>query len=164
MKTLLLAPIVAFFCAGAAIAAAPPLPPVQLVLDICESSTVAQAAGKGDTLGWSRMTAAQSKEWRTTFVDYNGGTVELVGWVRGPEVGGDAISFWIAKGQNPHQACSYTPADPAALRAALVAHLGAPARADENAIVTMLEWTHGRYALIFSQSGAAGSLMIANKD
>lgn len=164
MKHALPASMLALFCAASAIAAAPAPPTMQQVLDICESPTVREAAKKGDTLAWTKMTAAQASTWRKTFLEYNDGTVDVVGWLRGPEVGGDAISFWIAKGRNPHQACSYTPADPATLRQALISHLGTPERADENALVTMLEWTHGHHALIFTQSGTAASLMIANKD
>ncbi len=90
---------------GAAADTPSPLTFAQLI-DFCGSDTLAGAEAKADSLGWRRMTPAEIEDWRAGFIAHNGGTVEVSGWRRGEE-GGDSLSFWVARGQDQHHACSY---------------------------------------------------------
>ena len=48
-----------------------------------------------DQLGWQRLIAAETEEWRTQFVGYNGGSVEVVGWRLDNTDGTHSLSFWV---------------------------------------------------------------------
>lgn len=74
------------------------------LLDICEAPTVQAAMVKGDELGWPRLTDAETQEWRRSFVGYNGGSVEVVGWRGERSSKVELLSFWIATGLNGHRA------------------------------------------------------------
>lgn len=54
--------------------------PAERLLTICEAPTVQTAMIKGDELGWPRLTDAETEEWRRSFVAYNGGSVDVMGW------------------------------------------------------------------------------------
>lgn len=52
------------------------------LLDLYAAPTVAVARGIGDEWGWTRMSDAETDEWRRHFLHYNGGTLEHVSWRR----------------------------------------------------------------------------------
>lgn len=157
MKLSLLSPFVLSLCAAHAFAA-PPIPSLAQILEICHATTVAEATAKGDALGWTRMTDADTASWRNGFVRHNGGTVEQVGWQRGPAEGDDALSFWIATGPNRHQACTYTPSNQGALVRALTERYGQPVSTDSNEFGMMVQWNDGRHEVIYSRFGNAGGM------
>jgi hypothetical protein len=113
------------FAVGAAAAAPSTLPFAQLV-DFCGSTTIAEAEAKGERLGWRRMTAAELEDWRLGFVTYAGGSVEIAGWRREDNDGGESLSFWVARGPSRHRACAYTATNPARLLDDLSEHFGTP--------------------------------------
>ena len=90
--------------AVASAAAMPATLTLQQLLDFCDSQTIASAEAKGDQFGWHRMTDADLKDWRTGFIAYNGGSVEVSGWRRGDKASDDSLSFWVARGPNGHRA------------------------------------------------------------
>ena len=102
------------FAIGAAAAAPSTLPFAQLV-DFCGCTTIAEAEAKGEQLGWRRMTAAELEDWRMGFVAYTGGSVEISGWRREDNDGGESLSFWVARGPSRHRVCAYTATNPARL-------------------------------------------------
>ncbi len=55
---------------------------VERLFSVCEAPTVRAATERGSELGWQRQTDAETEEWRTHFVAYNGGSLEIVGWRR----------------------------------------------------------------------------------
>lgn len=162
MKPFLLVPIVVSFCAAQAIAA-PPVPAIAQILDICHATTIAEATAKGDALGWARMTDADTKSWREGFVRHNGGTVEQIGWKRGPAEGDDTLSYWIATGPNRHKACTYTPSNQGALVRALTDRLGPPVSTDSNQYGMMVQWYEGRHEIVYSRFGTAGNMVSVDK-
>ena len=93
------------FAVGAAAAAPSTLPIAQLV-DFCRSTTIAEAEAKGEQLGWRRMTPAELEDWRMGFVAYTDGPVEVSGWRRENNDGGELLSFWVARGPSQHRACA----------------------------------------------------------
>ncbi|MBV8568814.1 MAG: hypothetical protein JO273_25510 [Methylobacteriaceae bacterium] len=146
--------------AGTASAMPPALTLGQL-LDICASSTVAQAAAKGDGLRWRRVSDAQLADWRSRFVAYNGGSVEALGWQRGEKEGDGLLSFWTARGKNAHRACAYSVRNPGGLLDALIAHFGPPKSLDRYDFGTTATWKQGAVEISFSQVGSSAVLNIA---
>lgn len=89
-------------CAGTAVAM-PTDMTVARLLNICEASTVREAAPMGDELGWQRLADSETEEWRASLVASNGGSLELVGWRQAQASGEETLSFWIAVGPNAIQ-------------------------------------------------------------
>lgn len=144
--------------------AIPPTPTVAQLLDICLSSTVSEAAAKGSALGWDRMRDQETAAWRRSFLAYNGGSVDVIGWRRGENEGAGLLSFWIAKGANSHRACSYSLAGPSALLDALTEHLGTPDTLDKSGSGATAYWKKGAMEVSFSQFGSSTDVNIAHSD
>jgi hypothetical protein len=149
--------------ATGSVAAMPALTAAQL-FDVCGSSTISEAAAKGDSLGWPRMTDAQLEEWRSSFVAYNGGSVQVLAWRRGEKDGDDSLSFWIARGPNGHRACSYSTASPAGLLDALSEHFGAPDTLDKYEFGATATWKRDTAEIYFSQVGSRAGVTISGGD
>ncbi len=135
---------------------------VDRLLNICEAPTVRAAIVKGDELGWKRLTNAETEEWRTNFVAYNGGSVEVVGWRREQAGGGESLSFWAATGPNAHKACAYSTAMPAGFLDALSERLGAPDSLDKNDAIGSISatWTRDAIQYSFTQVGSSALINI----
>jgi hypothetical protein len=159
MRKFLLAPLFMAVSTVHANAATPSTLTMEKLLDICTSATVPEAATKGDVLGWPRMTEAQTKSWRASFLQYNGGSVSMVGWKRPQQTGETLLSFWIATGPNAHRSCSYTSADATGLLDALSKQLGAPASLDRSDASTSARWQHGQRETTFTQVKAGSALI-----
>lgn len=126
------------------------------LLDICEAPTVQTATERGDEIGWPRLTNAETQEWRTHFVAYNGGSVDIVGWRRENAGEVESLSFWIAVGPNGHKACAYSTQGPAGLLDALSERLGAPDRLDRNDEIKSISasWIRDTILYSFTQVGS----------
>ncbi len=162
MKKLLLASTFLMLSAVQPVAAAPATLSMEQLLDLCASTTVADAAVKGDVLGWPRMTDAQTRSWRLSFLHFNGGSVSSVGWKRPQAAGETLLSFWIATGPNAHRACSYTATDATGLLDALTRQLGAPASLNTSEVSTSAHWQHGQREITFVQVNAGSTLININ--
>ncbi|MHC1551211.1 hypothetical protein [Phyllobacterium sp. K27] len=133
---------------------------VDRLLDICKAPTLRAAADKGDELGWMRLTDAETEEWRTHFVAYNGGSVELVGWKREEVSEAGSLSFWIAVGPNGHKACAYSTTRPAGFLDALSERLGAPDSLEKNDAIESITASWKRDALLYSFAQTGSSAVI----
>lgn len=135
---------------------------VNRVLDICDAITVAEASAKGHELGWQRMADSDMEEWRRSFVAYNGGSVDVVGWRREQADGEETFSFWIAEGPNGHKACIYSTRDAAGVLDALSQRLGEPQnleRYDEAEMVSAW-WVEGEREYSFTQTGSSAMIAV----
>ncbi|WP_425624824.1 hypothetical protein [Agrobacterium radiobacter] len=132
------------------------------LLIICEAPTVQTATTKGDELGWRRLTDAEAEEWRRSFVAYNGGSVDVVGWRHEKAGGAESLSFWIAIGPNEHKACAYSTPRPAGFLDALLERLGAPDNLDKNDAIesTTAWWKRGAVEYSFVQVGSSAVINI----
>jgi Family of unknown function (DUF6301) len=139
------------------------LTPAQL-LDICGSSTLSQAAAKGDQLGWQRMSDAQLEEWRTNFMSYNRGSVQVLAWRRGQQGDEASLSFWIAQGPHTHRACSYSTDNPVGLLDALSERFGTPTNLDSYGFGTSASWKRGKTEVSFSRVGSSTVVTIKDFD
>jgi hypothetical protein len=149
-----------FFAVGLAAGMPSALTSSQL-FDICASSTLSEAAPKGDQLGWPRMSDAQLEDWRSKFIHHNGGSVQVLGWRRGQRDGDDSLSFWIAEGPNGHRACSYSTGDPGGLLDALSERFGTPTSLDKHDFGTTAYWKRGAIQASFSQVGSSAVVNIS---
>lgn len=140
-------------------AAAASLSPEKL-LDICAAPTVADAQARGDALGWTRMTEADFREWRESFVGYNKGEVDVIGWRQPGSEKSDALSFWVARGPNAHRACTYSMAKLDGALEALTRVLGKPESLEKNEVVTTAVWVREGAEIYYSAVGDAGLVSI----
>lgn len=159
MKKFLFASSFLTLSAVQAMAASPATLTMTQLLDLCASTTVAEAATKGDVLGWPRMTDAQTKSWQTSFLRFNGGSVSVVGWKRPQAAGETLLSFWIATGPNAHRACTYTATDTSGLLDALTSQLGKPDSLDTSEVSTSAHWQDGQRETSFTQVKAGSALI-----
>jgi len=159
VSSLLMLPVIQAMAESPATPPTPATLTVAQLLDLCASTTVADAASKGDVLGWPRMTDAQTKSWRLSFLHFNGGSVSSVGWKRPQPAGETLLSFWIATGPNAHRACSYTATDATGLLDALTRQLGAPASLNTSEVSTSAHWQHGQREITFVQVNAGSALI-----
>ena len=138
------------------------MPPMNHLLEVCEAPTVAEATARGDAPGWQRLPDAETEEWRTSFVAYNGGSVDTVSWRREQADGSELLSYWIAVGPNGHRACAYSTKEPAGLLDALSERLGAPDGIEENDTIEMVSawWVRGEREYSFAQSASGAILNI----
>lgn len=153
---------------GAMLAALPagaaPLPDLDRILDLCASTTIAQAATQGDALGWDRAEGPRYKAWRDSFVAYNGGSVEAVSWRRGTREADGQLSFWIARGPNAHRACTYSVPDPEGLLDALTRRFGAAPGLDRQSYGAAAMWSSGGATIAYSAVGAGALLNVSRSD
>jgi hypothetical protein len=152
-----------FSLSGKALAM-PPLLSIDQFLEVCRSDTVAEATAKGDAFGWARMEDSQIEDWRTHFLAYNGGTVQVIGWRRGESDGDGLLSFWIAIGPNGHKACSYSLAHPEGLLDGLIDHFGKPASLDKYEFGTVANWQQGLAEVSYSQVGSSTGIVVSYKN
>jgi hypothetical protein len=134
------------------------------LLNICEAPTVQAAMIEGDALGWPRLTGAETEEWRRSFVTYDGGSVDVVGW-RQEEAGRvESLSLWLATGPNGHKACAYSTSRPAGFLDALSERLGAPDNLDKNDAIesTTAWWKRGAVEYSFVQVGSSAVINIGS--
>lgn len=141
----------------------PALPTVAGLLEICSSGTMAEAASRGDRLGWQRQGGSRMEEWRAGFIRHNGGTVDVIGWRRGGE-GEATLSFWIARGPNAHRACYLSVPDATGLLKAFSDALGRPGSLDEAGDIVSASWTQGPAEIQFAGVGAGAVVNIARHD
>ena len=132
------------------------------LLDLYAAPTVAVATDIGDEWGWTRMSDAETDEWRRHFLHYNGGTLEHVSWRRETVSGPESASFWIATGPNGHKACTHSTKAPAKMLEGLTAHLGTPDTLDKNEDIQMISawWTQGAVDYAFTQIGSSATISI----
>ncbi|WP_425960312.1 hypothetical protein [Rhizobium nepotum] len=137
---------------------------VERLLDLCEVSTVQEAMVNGDKLDWQRLSNADIEEWRRSFVGYNGGSVDVVGWRHEREGGAELLSFWIAAGPNGHKACAFTTPRPTGFMDALSERLGAPDNLDKNDAINSVTalWKRGVVDYSFVQVGASAVINISS--
>ena len=152
-----------FLVFGVATATSADVTPERL-LNICEAPTVQTAMIQGDALGWPRLTGAETEEWRRSFVAYDSGSVDVVGW-RQEEAGGvESLSFWLATGPNGHKACAYSTSRPVGFLDALSERLGAPDSLDKNDAIesTTAWWRRGVVEYSFVQVGSSAVVNIGS--
>ena len=131
------------------------------VVEVCGSKSVAEASAKAAARQWRPMQAGRLDEWRTAFVSYNGGSVEVTGWRSGESGEADTLSFWIARGPNGHKACAFasrrTGAD---FLEALTRRFGPPASLDTLDFGATAFWKTAEMEVSYSRIGTATSLNI----
>lgn len=162
MRTTVISGMCAAFLNIGAATAMPEDMTVDRLLAICEAPDVQAATVKGEELGWKRLTDAETEEWRTHFVGYNGGSVEAVGWRREMAGQADSLWFWVAVGPNGHKACTYSTARPDGLLDALSAHLGPPDTLNKEAAIEMISayWKQGAVEYSFTQIGSSATIAV----
>lgn len=129
----------------------PMLPTPDQLIDICESSTVAEASKKGNALGWE---PGEDRGWKKSFENYNGGSVDVVGWRRGEKDGDGLLSFWISTGPVSTRMCSYyATGDGAALLSAFLSHFGKPSKLDKFEPGLIAEWQRTGDVVELNQTG-----------
>lgn len=123
------------------------------LMDVCASSTVAEAAAHGERFGWKRQDDARLAEWRSGFLRHNGGAVEVIGWQPGPEEQNGLLSFWVANGPNAHRACYFSVTGVDGLLRDLSTTLGRPASLDEMGDIVSAAWTLGPTEVQYVRTG-----------
>ncbi|MBZ5759279.1 MULTISPECIES: hypothetical protein [Rhizobium] len=142
--------IVAFAATVSAAQQPMPLTADQLI-GICESSTVVEASKKGDVLGWQPV---EDKAWKKSFENYNGGSVDVVGWRRGAKDSDGLLSFWISTGPVSTRMCSfYASGDGAALLSAFFSHFGKPSKLDKFELGLIADWERAGDVVELNQTG-----------
>lgn len=150
---------------GVRAASAIPLPlTVEQIVDICESTTIAEATVKGDAQGWERANEKLIETWKTAFRNYNGGSVEVIGWRRGENEGDGLMSFWIATGPEAHKACAYSVSGQTGLPEALEKHFGPPDSKGTYDFGETAFWKKGRQEVTFSRTGSGALINIAYRN
>lgn len=135
--------------------------PLQTVLPICMAQSMDEAEKAGAALNWHKLTEADLADWRESFLDYNGGPLDVVGWRQGEKDTGESVSFWIAGGVNAHRACTYSTQNGEALLTALTDHFGTPESLDRLDFGTTAFWSHDGAEVMFSQVGASAMVNIS---
>jgi hypothetical protein len=165
MRISVISGICAAFLNVGAVTAQPMDMTIDRLFNICEASDVQAVTVKGDELGWHRQTDAETEEWRSHFIAYNGGSVEVVGWRRDNSAGeADLLSFWVAVGPNQHKACAYSTKRPAGLLNAMSERLGTPDNMEKEAAIEMVAayWKRGAVEYSFTQIGSSAGINIGS--
>lgn len=107
---------------------------------------------------------ANIDEWRRSFVGYNNGSVDVVGWRREREGGAELLSFWIAAGPDGHKACAYTTPRPSGFLDALSDRFGVPDNLDKNDVIESVTagWKRGAVDYSFVQVGTSAVINISS--
>ena len=147
---------------GSSIAAPQTLTPKRL-LEVCSSETIAEVTAKGNQLGWETIPATDpsTMEWRRSFVSYNGGSVDVVGWRKSSTENVETISFWVAEGPNAHRACSYSVNVADGRLDALIELLCRPSSLYKDEVSTTAFWKQGKREISYSQVGSAAGVVIS---
>ena len=151
-----------FMAGGVSIAAPQALSPKRL-LEVCNSQSIAEVTAKGNQLGWETVPATDPStvEWRKSFVSYNGGSVDVVGWRKTSTENVEVLSFWVAEGPNAHKACSYSINVADGLLDALIELLGRPSTLHKDEVSTTAFWKQGTREISYSQVGTAAGVVIS---
>ncbi|MGY5804267.1 hypothetical protein ACXHMN_23285 [Rhizobium sp. LEGMi12c] len=133
------------------------------LLDVCSSRTIAEVTVKGGRLGWEVIpsTDPSTVSWRQSFISYNGGSVDVVGWRKRSTDNEETISFWVAQGPNAHKACSYSIKVAGRLLDDLTESLGRPSQFDKDEVATTAFWKRGSGEISFSQVGSTATVVIS---
>lgn len=146
-----------------AVGATPPALTIAQLADVCASATIAEAAAKGDRLGWEHADSARLKEWRDAFIALSNSSVQVIGWRRG-EQEEEILSFWIAQGSNGHKACAYSVSNSAGLLEALSGHFGSPGSLDKYDFGAGAFWQSGSTEIQLTQVGSHAVVNISRPD
>lgn len=135
---------------------------IENVLNVCSAPDVPTAVERANQDGWRRQTDAEVSEWRSAFIGYNGGSVDVVAWRNGEGDKADTLSFWVAVGPNGHKACAYSTSSPEGLLDKLVQRLGPPetSETDDTIQFQSAYWARGQLVYRFGQVGSAGSITV----
>lgn len=71
------------------------------LLGVCHATSLAEATEASERLVWMPEDTGALEDWRSGFLSYNGGPVEVIGWRQGNAEKDEALSFWIAGGSMP---------------------------------------------------------------
>jgi len=110
------------------------------------------------------MTAAELEDWRMGFVAYTGGSVEISGWRREDNDGGESLSFWVTRGPSRHRACAYTATNPARLLDDLSERFGTPNNLEKYDFGTTASWKLGATEISFSRVGQIAVFYVVHSD
>ncbi len=135
---------------------------IEKVLNVCSAPDVRTAVDHANQLGWRRQNDEAVDEWRTAFIGYNGGSVDVVAWRSREGDKADTLSFWVAVGRNGHKACAYSTSSPEGLLDTMVQFLGPPETSEMNDTIQSrsASWTQGGLVYRFGQVGSAGSITV----
>jgi hypothetical protein len=131
------------------------------LMGVCLSTTLAEAAEAGDRLGWVSEDPQALEDWRSGFLGYNGGPVEVIGWRQGEAEKDEALSFWVAGGVNAHRACTYSASDGKGLLAALTDRFGLPKQSDTTPIGGSAYWFSDGYEIAFTHVASSALVNIS---
>ncbi len=130
------------------------------ILDVCEATSLDEAANRGEQLGWPK--APEDRDWRAGFERHNGGPVQVVGWRRIEREGDGLLSYWVASGRHPHTACSFSTDQPGLLEA-LRDRFGTPDTFEEHDDIVSAFWKRGEAEISLTRVGASSSLNISRR-
>ncbi|MBX9932467.1 MAG: hypothetical protein K2Y56_13150 [Methylobacterium sp.] len=130
------------------------------ILDVCEATSLEEAAIRGGRLGWP--VAPEDRDWRAGFERYEGGTVRVVGWRRGARGEDGLLSYWVASGPNARTACAFS-TDRPHLLGALRDRFGAPDTFEEQGDIVNAYRRRGGLEVSFTRIGASSSLSVARR-
>ncbi|WP_338661470.1 hypothetical protein VQH23_14610 [Pararoseomonas sp. SCSIO 73927] len=133
-------------------------PDFAAIIDVCEATTLDEAADRGGRLGWPA--APEDRDWRAGFERHNGGPVRVVGWRRAEREGDGLLSYWVASGRAPHRACSFATDRPGLLEA-LRDRFGPPDTIEEHGDIVSAFWRRGEAEVAFTRVGTSSGLNIA---
>jgi hypothetical protein len=151
--------VVALLAASGSLTAEPE-PGFSAILDVCEATSLEQAAIRGGALDWPA--APDDRDWRTSYERHNGGTVRVIGWRRGEREGDGLLAYWVATGPNAHLACSFS-TDHAGLLEALCDLFGAPDTFEEEGATVSALWRRGGREVSFTRVGVNSLLSLTSR-
>lgn len=130
------------------------------ILDVCDATTLDEAAGRGERLGWPA--APEDRAWRARFERYNGGTVRVISWRRSEREGDGLLSYWVASGPNAHRACAFTTSQPQLLEA-MRGRFGTPDTFEEQGDIVSAFWQRADAEISFTRVGASSLLNLSRR-
>jgi hypothetical protein len=136
-------------------------PDFTAILDVCEATTLDDAAIRGGHLGWP--TAPEDRNWRIAFEQHNGGTVRVVGWRRSAREGDGVLSCWVASGSNAHVACAFLTDRPGLLEA-LRNRFGVADKFEEQGDIVSAFWRRGGSEVSLTRVGMSSTLNVSRHD
>lgn len=136
---------------------------VDKLLDICAASSVQIASERGDTLGWQKLTDAETDEWRNTFIGYDVASVKMVGWQRKVVGRPEYLLFWANARLPDLKTCSYSTPNAAGILDGMSEVLGPPDNLDKDDVaksVTAL-WLRNEVEYSFVQVRSSAIVTIS---